>query len=457
MIPRHNDPTPASVAPALVDVTQLNSDFQSLVVGVHQFGCGIESQLESWYRFLVQPDPYGSIGLDKSGKFAQWVGVDTVLLAQRADFLRPDSLVAVVVLSDENDSEVDVRSFGQTGWNFMSTTFNPPRGTSACATTPGATACTSCAFGKNPSDSECMNEGGFYTAQRDQNNWGYDLNLRHVHEKQKYGISVQFPIQRYVLGLTSSNVPDRNGEYPSGATDYQGLSNRACQNPLFAAQLPAPPAGVDPSTWKPTAAQLCNLKPGRRNPSFVYYAHIGGVPHQLLQQDPSNPDSPQKATLTAADWTRILGNDPLNYDYSGIDPHMVESYQPRVNVPVPEGGFPVAGPSQPEGTDPISGREWITDSTVPIDGAQVVDLEFACTFSLSAPRDCSDAATTADPTLFDACDCEPPQQGTGAFTHAQVAAVCNDATPTQQDYAKAYPTVRELLLAKLLGQVPGAN
>ena len=46
---------------------------------------------------------------------------------------------------------------------------------------------------------------------------------------------------------------------------------------------------------------------------------------------------------------------------------------------------------------------------------------------------------------------------TGSFTHEQVPAVCNDATPTQQDYAKAYPTIRELLLAKLLGQVPGAN
>ena len=94
-------------------------------MGVHQFGCGIESQLESWYRFLVQPDPYASLGLDKTGKFAQWVGVDTVLLAQRADFLRPDSLVAVIVLSDENDSEVDVRSFGGTAWNFMSSQVQP--------------------------------------------------------------------------------------------------------------------------------------------------------------------------------------------------------------------------------------------------------------------------------------------------------------------------------------------
>ena len=58
------------------------------------------------------------------------------------------------------------------------------------------------------------------------------------------------------------------------------------------------------------------------------------MPHQLLQEDPTNPDSPQKETLAAADWTAILGNDPLNYDYTGIDVHMIESYQPRIGLPL---------------------------------------------------------------------------------------------------------------------------
>jgi hypothetical protein len=136
---------------------------------------------------------------------------------------------------------------------------------------------------------------------------------------------------------------------------------------------------------------------------------------------------------------------------------MVESYQPRTSVPVPVGGFPVADPSQPEGTDPISGREWITDSTAATHLGLLVDREFACTFKLSSPRDCSAAATSADPALGDGCDCQPAEEGTGTFTHPEVSAACNDHNPSQQDYAKAYPTVRELLLAKLLGQVPGAN
>jgi hypothetical protein len=176
-----------------------------------------------------------------------------------------------------------------------------------------------------------------------------------------------------------------------------------------------------------------------------------------LQEDPKNPDSPQKETLTAADWTLILGKDPVNFDYTGIDAHMVESYGPRTGVPIPSNGFPVAAPTSPEGTDPISGREWTTDSTKAEHGALLVDLEYACTFPLATPRDCSDAATAADPTLSDACDCPPPNPNTGSFTPDEVPAVCNSAVPTQQDYAKAYPTVREILLAKLLGQVPGAN
>jgi hypothetical protein len=445
---------PTGPAP-VTDPTQLAADLQRLVVGVHAFGCGIESQLESWYRFLIQPDPYGSLGTDKTGKFAQWVGVDTTILAQRADFLRPDSLVAIVVLSDENDSEVDVRSFGGSSWNFMSHAFAPPRGTSICLKSPDDPACTSCGFGQNPTDPQCATGGGVYT---DTTDWGADLNLRHVHEKQKYGVSVQFPIQRYVLGLTSPKVPKRSGEYPAGATTYQGLTTASltCTNPLFAASLPRAPSGS--SNWNPTADELCNLGPGTRAPNLVFYAHIGGVPHQLLQDDPANPDSPQKASLTDVDWKLILGNDPESYDYSGIDPHMIESVGPRTGVPVPANGFAVADPSAPEGTDPISGREWTTNSTAPMHQGAQVDVQYACTFKLPVPRQCDPAAISADPTLVDSCTCTSPAPNTGgAFTHAEVPAVCNDTVPTQQDFAKAYPTIRELEVAHLLGKVNGAN
>jgi hypothetical protein len=444
-------------APPIGDPARLEADFKSLIVGAHSFGCGIESQLESWYRFLIQPDPYASLGLTKQGpaQVAQWVGTDTTILAQRAAFLRPDSLVVVIVLSDENDSEVDVRSFGGTAWNFMSSLFHPPRGTAICQTSPGDPSCTSCAFGTAANDPQCQTNGGTYS---DSYDWGYDLNLRHVHEPQKYGVSVQFPVQRYVVGLTSPTVPDRNGEYPAGASTYQGLTpaNQNCTNPLFAAQLPAPPVGVDPSQWQPTADEVCRLPLGTRAPGSVLYMHIGGVAHQLLQLDPADPNSELKNILGPSDWPLILGNDTLGYDYSGIDPHMVESYQPRTGVTVPPAGFGVSPPTAAEGTDPISGREWTTNSKSPAHQGLLVDREYACTFKLQTPRQCDNAATSRDATLVDSCDCQPPS-GATPFTPDEVPAVCNGTVPTQQDYAKAYPTIRELLLAKLLGDVPGAN
>jgi hypothetical protein len=411
-------------APPISDATQLITDFTSLVQGVGNYGCGIESQLESWYRFLIQPDPYDSLVVD--GGKAQWSGVDATILAQRHDFLRPDSLVAIIDMSDENDSEIDLRSLNGQGYLWMAQNFDPPRGTSDCAENAAnsgltdANSCTSCAEASTASSDPTCALGTFQAG----NDWGYNPNLRHVHMEQKYGLWPQFPIQRYQLGLSSLDIPDRNGEYPSGAGSYQGLTDLDCTNPLFAASLPDG-TSTDPAT-------LCNLPHGPRTPDLVYFAHIGGVPHQLLQVDPTNADSLPKEALAAADWTPILGADPLNFDYTGIDPHMIESYQPRT-------GLPVAPTTTP---DPAIGYDWITDQ-----GAEhvlEVDREYACTFPLTTPRDCTD---TTDPAVTYACDC-PSAAG---LTPQELPPICNATTPTQQIGAKTYPTQRELLLAKLMG------
>ena len=75
-----------------------------------QVGCGYESQLESWYRFLVDPTPYDTITLDANKKVVL-NGTDKVLLDQRKSFLRPDSLLAIIMLTDENDCSI--RESGQ--------------------------------------------------------------------------------------------------------------------------------------------------------------------------------------------------------------------------------------------------------------------------------------------------------------------------------------------------------
>jgi hypothetical protein len=421
-----------------------------MVSGAGAAGCGIESQLESWYRFLVQPEPYASLALRSiDGKtVATWENVDTMILRERRDFLRPDSLVAIIVLTDENDSEVDVRAAPGTGYKLMARTYQPYRGTSACATDPASPGCVPCDV--NPADPACAPPAGSTTppVYSAANDWGYDANLRHVHMKAKYGRDVQYPIQRYAIGLTSKTVPDRIGEYPPDAGSY-ALGNNNCTNPLFAASLP------DGSDTR--EGPLCNLPPGPRTPDLVYYAVIGGVPHELLHFVDGDPKA---SALSDDDWVRIVGRGPAaitmssppSYDYSNIDPHMIEDYRDRTTVAYP---FPVdsskTGPLVASGAPTaanFNGREWVTDQQDGDAGAstgghvQPVDVQYACTFPLPTPRDCSQAANS------EACDCPAESNH---LSHAQVPSVCDDQNPTLQTSAKAYPTIRELLVARLMG------
>jgi hypothetical protein len=492
----------------------LVGDFTELVGGVGESGCGIESQLESWYRFLVQPDPY--LTLVNNNGVATWSGVDTTIIQQRHDFLRPDSLLAIIVLSDENDSEIDVRSYSGSGYLFMSDTYSPPRGVSACQTDPNSTACTQCPS-SGSSDPACIN-GGVYTESADSNDWGGNLNLRHVHMPQKYGLNPQFPLTRYYVGLTSATVPNRVGEYPSTSDSYTGTPN--CSNPIFAKVLPQ--ASDVPDFADPTPAEiapgqaLCTLS-GQglavRQASDVFYAHIGGVPHQLLQvnaaqceadgckgltSDPpscaTDANCQQKDTLASTDWTSILGTGPasytgaggpLNYDYTGIDPHMIESMTPRNlsgqpnSLPTPASSPAVSTLSGPTFTgnpapDPINGREWVTNTGT---HSLLVDREYACIFQLpvtfpdgsAGQRDC--AKLPADTIEGNSCDCvpgysdaTPPVAIATGNSLSEVPPLCalqsSDNPPsitssvsdyTVQVYAKAYPTTRELMLANMMG------
>lgn len=467
----------------------LVGDFTEIVGGAGESGCGIESQLESWYRFLIQPDPYASLQL--VGGKATWSGVDTTILQQRHDFLRPDSLVAVIVLTDENDSEIDVRSYQGSGYLFMSNTYSPPRATSACALNPNDPKCTTCSSG-NP-DPACAVNGGVYSSSNDGNDWGYNLNLRHVHMQQKYALNPQFPLTRYYNGLTSPTVPNRVGEYPDPTKGYAGTNN--CTNPLFAATLPTAADAPDAAQATPASINtaLCKLPGGAiRTAADVFYAHIGGVPHQLLQSKPGDgtcaantaaADCPQKDSLSGADWTAILGQGPagytgaggnINFDYTGIDPHMIESMTPRNTMTNPPASnpavttlaaaaFTAGGNPAP---DPINGREWTTNAGI---HSLPVDREYACIFQLpvSSQRDC--AALKSDTIEGNSCDCVPG----GSWSTGGAAAATNNSTDqipplcatastdgsiksavsdyTVQTYAKAYPTVRELMLANMMG------
>jgi hypothetical protein len=414
------------------------ADFQDLAKGVQELGCGLEAQLESWYRFLVQPDPWDSIALDNgSPARAQLVGNDSTILKQRHDFLRPDSLVMIIQLTDEEDSWSDPLALGGRGWvtrtlNYPGSPLGQtlPRSTHECAeavdvnnptkTGPNNPDCTSCGFVGNKavsgtpiaSDPNCLMTCGatcmgYYTLQED------GINTRYTNDmKRRYGYDPQFPVSRYVDGLSSRTVPDREGEHKGGAGNYLGTKN--CTNPLFAASLPEDANG-----------ELCKLPDGPRGAGLVYYLVIGGVPWELLAVDPFNTSAPLKSSLTDQDWTRIVGRDPATYQTEGIDPHMIESTAPRPSLPPP---------SANDSTDPVHGREWNTH-TSPVG----IDLQYACTFPLTTPKDCTSALFAG------ACDCQ------GTATNPDGPPLCDPQNRSIQVRGKAYPTIRELRVAKGLG------
>lgn len=423
---RHPDPPTAPIND-LSGTNGLEAHFQDLVKGVGQSGCGFEAQLESFYHFLIQPDPWvkvtqngdrASLGPDNE--------IDVDILKQRANFLRPDSLVAIIELTDEDDSSPDPLSVRGQGFYFGSNHFadskvyrphgdttTAPRATSVCKTDPGKNCtrerleknepcCTSCVLASaevRANDEECKLNGGYYGPTEDS------LNVRFFHMKQRFGIDPQYPIQRYVDGLRNRKVPNRATEHEliNGIiSDYVLPSKPTCTNPLFAKELP-----------REAGQELCNLPLSTRDPNLIFFAVVGGVPNNLLHFDPNDAD---KSAISEADWEKILGRDPAKFDYTGIDPHMRQSTDPRDGVPAPSLG----GNGDPK--DPV-GRDWVTNGE---------DLQYACTFDLPVPRPC--------PEGDDSCDCNSKDD--------KSPPLCDPTDANKQVKAKAYPTIREFMVVR---------
>jgi hypothetical protein len=410
----------------------LIGDFTAMISGVHEHGCGFEAQNEAWYRFLIQPDPFDTIAITNNR--ATLSGIDSLILQQRKAFLRPDSLLAVIVVTDENEEVANPMSIGGEGWLFESApfpsspTFGAPEGTIECKAAPGPMSgpndpnCTSCAFQNVQSaanfSTRCPNDPpngstGFLDPTND------NVNVRFFNQKARFGVFAGYPVSRYIRGLTSATVPDRANEV-DGNGNYVGDQDvyANCVNPIFAQNLPTDPG-----------ADLCHLARGPRTPDLVYYAAIAGVPHQLLQAhvgDPECPagtlqaDCPQKERLAEADWQAITGRDPEHYDFTGVDFHMLESIDAR--------GGSACSPTASDNCDPINGREWSTNKQ---------DLQFACIFPLAAPKDCT------DPQFAGACDC-----AVGSNSHNTPLCQMNGGLyTTTQINGKAYPSVREMAIA----------
>ncbi|WP_437670542.1 hypothetical protein [Sorangium sp. So ce131] len=384
---------------------------KNMVRGVGDRGCGYESQLESWYRFLVDPSPYASIAME--GRTAVLKDVDEDLLAQRRAFLRPDSLLAIIMLSDENDCSIReggqsyVAAYTRNNWRMF-------RPRSECAEKGPADACCKSCWeprGDCPVDPTCGPEGEPARLTEE----GEDpYNLRCFDQKRRFGMDLLYTIDRYTKALTEPTVADRDGEI--------------VPNPLF--------SDLDPTDANNTV----------RSPDLVFFAGIVGVPWQDIARvnEAGKPDliagkdgdgndvggfksASELARPNAgasSTWEIILG-DPAKYA-PPLDPHMIESPKPRSGEN-PITGTAIAGPDSPDNANDINGHEWFPDEGFG-------DLQYACVFPLKTPMeqgdDCNDVVDRKNPL------CENRADGTDS---------------PRQVKAKAYPGLRQLQLIRDLG------
>lgn len=428
------DPLQQALPAGESDMARLEQNFRNLVSLSGETGCGLEEPLESWYRFLIDPVPPANVIVSQGT--TERVGRDEVLLAQRAKFLRPDSLVAVVMLSDENDCSITTA--GQ-GWLvgkylFNGTSFRFPRATPACDSDPNSPCCRSCAIDETTPPRGCTRvldeprcrDTKEYTEPEDP------IDLRCYDQARRFGHDFLFPTARYAVGLRSRTLcPD--SIYHDGDCECSAVKERARR-----LNLPTPPCTsreTGAPQQNPLFTNLSGAPAFERDTSQVFLAGIVGVPWQDLAT-PDTLNDPQRleyltapelsrvdARLGVTRWQIILG-DPVTFT-PPLDPFMRESPAPRSGVNLITGDRIVGVDSIDPRANAINGHERVTGD---------VGLQYACTFPLRMPRPCEmdkhcDCDSNPDSHSDSDSVCQPPGGGVGGST---------------QYYAKAYPGLREL-------------
>ena len=421
------------------DLTAATAMFQDMATAAHELGCGLEAQLESWFRFLIDPVPPIMPIQKDSNMQAHRTGSDDVLLAQRAAFLRPNSVLAIIMLTDENDCslrDTDV------GWVATDTKSSIKTGSSTCASDPNDKCCYSCTASAVPvgCDNGC---GASPLAAPDDGS--YQANLRCWHQKRRFGYDFMYPTSRYVVGLTKPELcPDQSfGDMDCDCT-YANKIGASCSanrgtndsrvfpNPLYSDIVGQDNAG----NWVLSKTMVAP----RANNSNVLLAGIIGVPWQdigyadasgnlnyIPVTDPAwsaAPTSGGPAPNTPAPngiWQNISGDDNSNTQPGDV--HMIESVEPRAGIP---------------SNDPVNGHEYNT---------AYEDLEYACIFQLPQPRACACSQTASDYSSCkylhpnDCCDLTFNVDGRGGGSGSFNKPLCNGNT---QVAAKAYPGLREI-------------
>jgi hypothetical protein len=378
---------PSAELHGVADLPKLEAAVTCDVLSAKDDGCGYEMPLEAMYRFLVDPAPPKSVsvacaqnssGDNCTGEIAR-VGVDQDILDQRAAFLRPDSLLAVVLITDESDSSLRAEGENWIPWAFGKGQM--AHGFAACDAVPddvepvskddttlqSTYGCFSC-FEKT-TDARCNTPWASASLNADVDS----RNLRAFDQVRRYGWDFLYPTSRYVDGLTKGTLKDANGN--------------DVPNPIFA---------------------------GSRSRDLVVVAGILGAPPRLVNDANGFPRA-----LSESDWSKLISPDPAMRD-----PHMIESIAPRAGVAHFAGDANV---------DPDNGGDR--------DVASGDDLQYACLGAATASSaeknpECSDSnATTTNPSCVDANTTRvraypgirPLRVIHGVGTYGYVASICDSS------------------------------
>jgi len=334
-------------------------------------------------------------------------------------------VVAVIMLADEDDCSVRDTDIG---WFSIDQSRGITRASSACDANPNDACCYSCVAdapagcAPKAEDPACAagEAAALITVQEEVDR--LHPNLRCFDQRRKYGFEYLYPVQRYVLGLTSPWLPEGFDERGEPLKDEMG-EVRFLQNPLFSEPL--------------------DDQGNIRSKEQVFFVGIVGVPWQdlatIASLDEAQPlEYLSHEELTAqARWPLVLGapGSPTTAPTPPGDKLMFETTADRTTLFGPAThpllGAPGAlAPSSAAGfPNMINGHE----SNI----ADKSELQYACVFPLPVAKDCAAGAA--------ACDCKPQD---AAFNRA----VCNGTTQT---HAKAYPGIRELRVLKDFGDRTG--
>jgi hypothetical protein len=395
------------------------ADLSAHIEATGDGGCAYEASLEAWYRFLVDPEPIGDVIND--GTFSVRGPVNSVVLAQRAAFMRPDSLLAIVMFTDENDCSI-LDENGEQGW-LVGRRAAMPRGSDACSRPDDPNiyrCCIPCVVlstggfipepGCNYGNDVACSMGNDLTQLEDSQ------NLRCYDQMRRFGVDLLYPWQRYVEGLTRPRIVARDSDVSGGVE---------VPNPIYSPGLDGTPA---------------------RELGLVFLAGIVGVPWQ----DIATPETltgralkyipvPQLPSPIDANgiptgpnrWDVVLG-DP-DTGRPPLDPFMIESIDERAagtaNPVVPS--IQIISSSS-VGTNAINGHE---QNVVNRD-----ELQYACTYPLPTPIPC-------DTTNGDGCDCNASERE----YNRPVCQYSSDGQDGTQTHGKAFPSVRQLQVLKGFG------